>query len=123
ASEDEYFRARAADLYDLRDRVNAHLTGSALEASVPSGAVVAAVDLAPSRFLAIDWSRGGALVLTAGGTTSHVAMLARSRSVPAVVGLGVDLTELSGLALVDAHRGVLIVNPGPGARAQFECDV
>jgi phosphoenolpyruvate-protein phosphotransferase (PTS system enzyme I) len=122
ASDDEYFRARAADLYDLRDRVLAHLTGSAIEAVVPPGAIVAAVDLAPSRFLAIDWSRGGALVLTAGSTTSHVAMLARSRGVPAVTGLGVDLSELSGQALVDAHRGVLIVNPGRAAQAQFDRD-
>jgi phosphotransferase system enzyme I (PtsI) len=122
ASDDEYFRARAADLYDLRDRVLAHLTGSAIEAAVPPGAIVAAVDLAPSRFLGIDWSRGGALVLTAGSTTSHVAMLARSRGIPAVTGLGVDLAELSGHALVDAHRGVLIVNPGPAARAQFDRD-
>ena len=122
-SDDEYFRARAADLYDIRDRVLAYLTGSATETAVPPGAIVAAVDLAPSRFLAIDWSRGGALALSAGSTTSHVAMLARSRGVPTIVGLGVDLTALSGLALVDAHRGVLIVNPGPAARAQFECDV
>ena len=122
ASDDEYFRARAADFYDLRDRVLAHLTGSAIEAAVPPGAIVAAVDLAPSRFLAIDWSRGGALVLTAGSTTSHVAMLARSRGIPAVTGLGVDLAELCGQALVDAHRGVLIVNPGPAARAQFDRD-
>ena len=122
ASDDEYFRARAADLYDLRDRVLAHLTGSAIETAVPPGAIVAAVDLAPSRFLGIDWSRGGALVLTAGSTTSHVAMLARSRGIPAVTGLGVDLAELSGQALVDAHRGVLIVNPGPAARAQFDRD-
>ena len=55
ASDDEYFRARAADLYDLRDRVLAHLTGSTIEAAVPPGAIVAAVDLAPSRFLGIDW--------------------------------------------------------------------
>ena len=122
-SDDEYFRARAADLYDIRDRVQAHLTGTTIEAAVPPGAIVAAVDLAPSRFLAIDWSRGGALVLTAGSTTSHVAMLARSRGIPAVMGLGVDLAELSGQALVDAHRGVLIVNPGPAAtRAQFDRD-
>ena len=121
-SDDEYFRARGADLYDIRDRVLAHLTGSATEPTVPPGAIVAAVDLAPSRFLAIDWTRGGALVLTAGSTTSHVAMLARSRGIPAVVGLGVDLAELSGLGLVDAHRGLLIVNPGPAARAQFERD-
>jgi phosphoenolpyruvate-protein phosphotransferase (PTS system enzyme I) len=122
ASEDEYFRARAADLRDIRDRVLAALAGSDPVADVPPGAIVAAVDLAPSRFLAIDWSRGGALVLTAGSATSHVAMLARSRGVPAVVGLGVDLAELAGHALVDAHRGVLIVNPGAAARAQFEHD-
>jgi len=102
-SDDEYFRARAADLYDIRDRVVAHLTGSAIEAGVPPGAIVTAQDLTPSRFLAIDWSRGGALALTAGSTTSHVAMLARSRGIPAVVGIGVDLAEHSGDALIDAH--------------------
>src|ERR1700681_4809857 len=122
ASDDEYFRARAADLYDLRDRVLAHLTGSTIEAIVPPGAIVAACDLAPSRFLAIDGSRGGALVLTAGSATSHVGMLARSRGIPAVMGLGVDLAELCGQALVDAHRGVLIVNPSPATRAQFDRD-
>ena len=121
-SDDEYFRARAADLYDICDRVVAHLAGSAIEASVPPGAIVTAQDLTPSRFLAIDWSRGGALALTAGSTTSHVAMLARSRGIPAIVGLGVDLAEHSGDALIDAHRGLLIVNPGPAARAQFERD-
>jgi phosphotransferase system enzyme I (PtsI) len=122
ASDDENFRARSADLYDIRDRVLAHLTGVAFEETVPPGAIVAAYDLTPSRFLAIDWSRGGALALTAGSATSHVAMLARSRGVPALVGLNVDLAELSGDALVDAHRGVLIVDPGSAARAQFESD-
>ena len=121
-SEDEYFRARAADLRDIRDRVHAALTGSGHVADVPPGAVVAAVDLAPSRFLAIDWSHGGALALTAGSATSHVAMLARSRGVPAVVGLAVDLAELAGEALVDGKRGVLIVDPDPATRAQFERD-
>jgi phosphotransferase system enzyme I (PtsI) len=122
SSDDEYFRARAADLRDIRDRVLANLSGSLAVADIPPGAVVAAVDLAPSRFLGIDWSQGGGLVLTAGSATSHVAMLARSRGVPAVVGLGADLSELAGPALVDAHRGVVIVDPGPAARAQFEID-
>ena len=122
SSEDEYFRARVADLNDIRDRVLAALTGTAVAADIRPGAIVVAVDLAPSRFLAIDWSHGGAIVLTAGSATSHVAMLARSRRVPAIVGLDVDLAELSGDALVDAHRGVLIVDPGPTARAQFEND-
>jgi phosphoenolpyruvate-protein phosphotransferase (PTS system enzyme I) len=122
SSDDEYFRARAADIGDICERVHAHLTDSTGHADVPAGAIVAAVDMPPSRFLAIDWSRGGALVLTAGSATSHVAMLARSRGVPAVVGLNAELADLHGDALVDAHRGVLIVNPDPATRAQFARD-
>ena len=49
-------------------------------------------------------------------------MLARSRGVPAVVGLGIDLAPLTGHAIVDAQRGLLIVNPGQAARAQFSHD-
>ena len=78
ASDDEYFRARAADLRDIRDRVLAALAGSDPVAEVPPGAIVTAVDLAPSRFLAIDWSQGGGLALTEGSATSHLAMLARA---------------------------------------------
>src|SRR6185503_13117263 len=105
----EYFRARAADLRDIRERVLGHLEGTAASAIVPPGAIVAAADLPPSRVLAIDWSRGGALVLTGGSPTSHVAMLARARRVPTLVGLQADLAELDGAALVDASRGVLIL--------------
>jgi phosphotransferase system enzyme I (PtsI) len=115
-ADDEYFRARAADLRDIRERVLAHLHGGAATSSVPPGAIVAAADLPPSRFLAIDWSRGGALVLTGGSPTSHVAMLARSRRVPTLVGVQADLAELAGEALVDASRGVLILNPGSEAQ-------
>jgi len=123
SSEDEYFRARVADLRDIRDRVQAHLTGSPTNGVVPPGAVVAAVDLPPSRFLSVDWSRGGALVLTAGSPTSHVAMLARARGVPAVVGLGVPLGELTAArALVYATRGQVILDPSPVERAAFELE-
>jgi phosphotransferase system enzyme I (PtsI) len=48
---------------------------------------------------------------------SHVLVAFRPSS-----GLGVDLAELSGQAMVDAHRGVLIVNPGPATKAQFDLD-
>ncbi len=120
SSEDEYFRARVADVRDIRDRVLVNLTGGAVDTRVPPGAIVAAVDLPPSRFLAIDWSRGGALALTAGSPTSHVAMLARARGVPALVGLGVPLGELRGQALLCASRGLLVLDPGPQELAAFE---
>lgn len=112
SADEEYFRARAADLRDIRDRVLAHLSGSTRDIQLPPGAVVAGEDMPPSRFLSIDWSRGGALALMGGSPTSHVAMLARSRGVPAVVGLGPALAHVSGEVLVDADRGVVVAQPG-----------
>ena len=93
ASDDDYFRARAADLKDMRDRVLRHLAGEAEQAIAP-GAVLAGEDIGPTAFLETDWSQGGAIALTRGSTTSHVAMLARARGIPMVVGLGDD--ELHG---------------------------
>ena len=68
-------------------RCCAALTDGGDEAS-PPGAILFGDDIAPTRFLETDWSPGGGIALTAGSTASHVAMLARSRGVPMVVGLG-----------------------------------
>ena len=59
---DPYFRARASDLSDIRDRVLATINGIQLEATTPEGAILVGKDLTPSRFLTTDWSRGGALL-------------------------------------------------------------
>ena len=87
AAEDAYFRARAADLKDIRDRVLRHLSGVSGEHAQP-GSVLVAEDIGPTAFLEHDWSQGGAIALSRGSTTSHVAMLARARGIPMVVGLG-----------------------------------
>ncbi|GAB4166929.1 MAG: phosphoenolpyruvate--protein phosphotransferase [Thalassobaculales bacterium] len=117
AAEDEYFRARASDLADLRDRVLARLTG-AVAAAIPPGAVVLGEDITPSRFLAADWSAGGAVVLTGGSPTAHVAMLARARGVPMVVRLA-GAPDDAGCALVDGGGGAVVFDPGPAERAEF----
>lgn len=117
-AEDEYFRARAADMEDLRDRVLNALTGRQMEA-VPAGAVLVARDLPPSRFLGIEWRDGAAIALAAGSPTSHVALLARARGIPMVVGLGNDVLRVpSGQeAMVDGERGTLVVAPDALTRA------
>ena len=122
ASEDEYFCARAGDLVDIRDRVLAHLSGVDTVTRITGGSVVAADDITPSAFLAADWSRGGAIALAGGSPSSHVAMLARTRGAPMVVGLG----PLSwnghppALALVDGDAGTVIFDPEPETRRLFE---
>ncbi|NIA69245.1 phosphoenolpyruvate--protein phosphotransferase [Pelagibius litoralis] len=119
AAEDEYFRARSADLRDLRDRVLRHLGGGLQAQAILGGVVLAGRDVTPSRFLETDWSRGGGLALRQGSPSSHVAMLARARGVPMVVGLGdIELSDESEV-LLDGDSGLLIVDPDAGARAAF----
>ncbi|SDT53437.1 phosphoenolpyruvate--protein phosphotransferase [Bradyrhizobium canariense] len=122
AAEDEYFRARVADLVDIRDRVLAHLSDAATVTKITGGSIVACDDISPSIFLAADWTHGGAIALGAGSPSSHVAVLARARGAPMVVGLG----PLSwkgrppALALVDGDAGTVIFDPEPETRLQFE---
>jgi len=112
ASDQDYFRARAADLRDIRDQVLRAL-GEDDGSAAPLGAILYGEDIAPTRFLETDWSKGGGVALKGGSTASHVAMLARSRGVPMVVGLGASAGMPTGVALLDAERGGIILSPSP----------
>lgn len=111
ASDDPYFRARAADLADIRDRVLRQLFDLPELTNAPPGAVILAQDLPPSAFLGVDWSRGGGIVLGAGSPTSHVAMLARGRGVPMVVGIGSEWEAVTGTVVVDGVAGLVLAGP------------
>jgi phosphoenolpyruvate-protein phosphotransferase (PTS system enzyme I) len=122
SAEDEYFRARAADLADIRDRVLARLSCVETAAKITGDSIVAGDDISPTTFLAADWTRGGAIALAAGSPSSHVAMLARARGAPMVVGLG-PLSwngRTPSLALVDGDAGTVIFDPEPETRRLFE---
>lgn len=117
ASDDEYFRARSADLADIRERVLRALSGEEGAASA-TGVVLVGKDLTPTRFLETDWSAGGGIALAEGSPSSHVAMLARARGVPMVTGLGAfDTSDLHD-ALVDGDSGRVRFNPDEAARGQ-----
>jgi phosphotransferase system enzyme I (PtsI) len=120
STEDDYFRARSADLVDLRDRVSRALAGGGDAApQPPEDAILVAEDLAPSRFLEIDWGRSAGVALIAGSPTSHVAMLARARGVPMVVGLG-NIPAVDGaLALLDGEHGEIEIAPSAERLAEW----
>ncbi|CDX57331.1 Phosphoenolpyruvate-protein phosphotransferase [Mesorhizobium plurifarium] len=118
ASDQDYFRARAADLRDIRDQVLRALSEEG-EAEAPPGAILYGEDIAPTRFLETDWNKGGGIALKRGSTASHVAMLARSRGVPMVVGLGAPAGPLSSDALLDAERGAIVFSPSPAEVEAF----
>lgn len=120
ASDDEYFRARSADLADIRDRVLAQLTGAGAQ-DLPAGAIYVGRDILPSVFLAHDWT-GGGIALEQGSATGHVAMLARQRGVPAVVGIGDNTLASGDMVLLDGVKGEIAVDPDGEERAAFEAD-
>jgi phosphoenolpyruvate-protein phosphotransferase (PTS system enzyme I) len=111
ASDEEYFRARASDLKDMRDRILSHIVEGPKDhpkLQQTTASVYFGEDIAPTFFLETDWSRGGAIALTGGSPLSHVAMLARARGVPMVVGLGVIADNSHQHAVVDGGRGAVI---------------
>jgi phosphotransferase system enzyme I (PtsI) len=118
AAEDAYFAARGADLRDIAARVLRALSGVA-EHRPPAGAILHARDITPTQFLAMDWGQGGGIALSEGSSASHVAMLARSRGVPMVVGIGSLDAANDEFVLLDAERGRLTVLPDTEARHEF----
>lgn len=119
----EYFRARSADLADIRRRVLRHIAGTpAVARPVPAGAVVVAIELSPSETTSFDPEVVRAVVTDHGGPTSHAAILARSRGIPAVVGL-IDFfahAREGDRVFVDGHRGTVVLRPGPDELRDFE---
>ena len=92
----------------MRARVLAILGGEQLmPLQLPPDAILLADDLAPSRFLASDWQPQQAIVLRNGSATAHVALLARARRVPMVVGVGDAPIADGTMAILDGAAGTL----------------
>lgn len=126
AMEDEYLRARAGDFADIAARLCDLLTdgGEAPTAPLPDWdepIILAAHDLTPSQTVGLDRARIAGFVTGAGSPGSHTAILARSLSLPALVGAGeLDAASLEGKrVLLDAAAGQLIVAPDPTALAAY----
>lgn len=117
--------AAAAVLAHLRERVLEQLGGVGDPAAwheVPDRAIVVAPDLNASRFLELDWRRVRAVALLGGSVRDHVAVLARARGVPLLVGLRVDLEQVqSGApAILDAEAGRLVEEPSAETAEAYE---
>jgi phosphotransferase system enzyme I (PtsI) len=118
-----YLGERAADLDDVSQRVIADLGGVAAP-GVPSPEhpfVLVARDLAPADTAMLDLDKVLGLVTSDGGPTSHTAILAREKSIVAVVGAA-DATELADgtVVILDAASGTVIANPTEEQKADAE---
>jgi len=105
---------RADDLRDVRDRLLGALLDRKGETdAIPDGAVVAAERLTPSETARLDPDRIAGIVTVTGGSTAHAAIIARSMGLPAVVGVGQELSAVDAgtRVLVDGDSGVVVVDP------------
>lgn len=118
-----YLGERAADLDDVAQRVIARLRGVAAPGVPDPGHpfVLVAKDLAPADTALLDLDKVLALVTTEGGPTSHTAILAREKSIVAIVGAGAAKDLIDGeTVIVDAAKGVVTTNPTDEERAQAQ---
>ena len=120
----EYIRGRAIDVRDVRRRVLARLGGvgghSLSDLKVPS--VIVASDLPPSEMALLPRDKVLGFATDLGGRTSHTAIMARARGIPAVVGLksAMQAARQGATAVVDGTRGTVILDPSGEALVEHE---
>lgn len=119
--EDAYMRERAADLKDISNRVIMALQGRegvGIGSTEPS--IILAEDLAPSETVQLDKSKVLAFVTRLGSTNSHTAILARTMSIPALIGVDYKEDMDGKMAVVDGFTGKLYVEPDEETITKYE---
>lgn len=120
ALDDEYLRARAADVRAVARQVLLNLLGAAHMPFSEQGILIAP-DLTPAETAGLDPQRIQAICTAFGGPTGHSAILAKSLGIPAVVALGERILQVrdGDTLIVDGELGRVWVNPD--AALQQEC--
>ncbi len=119
--DDEYMKARAADIKDISGRMIRNLTGeSGTDLMFDEPVIIVADDLSPSETVQMDKEKILAFVTVHGSTNSHTAILARMMNIPAVIGADIDLNEWkTGMeAVVDGFTGEIYLNPEESVRLE-----
>lgn len=111
--EDEYMKARAADVRDISNRIIGNFRDDADELNTADEkTIICSDDLAPSETVQLDKSKVLAFVTTGGSANSHTAILARTMNIPAVIGVSELTEEYSGKnAIVDGYTGTIYIGP------------
>lgn len=112
--DDEYMRARSADVKDISNRMVRILDGTdEIDLTGIEPSVIVADDLTPSETVQMDKEKILAIVTVHGSINSHTAILARTMNIPALIGVPMNLEEIrSGMrAIVDGGAGRVILEP------------
>ncbi|MCI9662677.1 MAG: phosphoenolpyruvate--protein phosphotransferase [Lachnospiraceae bacterium] len=119
--DDDYMKARAADVKDISNRLIRILSGAGdtdLSSMEPS--ILIADDLSPSETVQLDKEKILAFVTVHGSSNSHTAILARTMNIPALIGVPLRLDEIKNgmTAVVDAHEGKVTFDPDEAMMAR-----
>ncbi len=110
--EDEYFKARCADVKDITERVVTILCGGEEDNDIgDEPVIIVAEDLAPSETVQMDKSKLLAFVTKLGSSNSHTAILARTMGIPALIGVEYEESWNGKIGIVDGYEGKLIIDP------------
>ncbi len=122
-SGDDYLQERVADMRDVIERLTAYLSDALQKesTSLPGPLIVVADELLPSQVVMLGDKLVHGIVTQAGSQTSHAAIIARSRGIPAVSGIAGILrqTKTGDLLIVDGRDGYVIINPEPETLAAY----
>lgn len=118
--DDEYFKARSADIRDISERLVRVLSGTDSRKELQEAGILAAEDLAPSETVQLDKKLLLAFVTHLGSANSHTAILARTMNIPALIGVPIDERWNEKTAIVDGYEGKLIIDPEPAVLEEYE---
>src|SRR5208283_4588942 len=125
--ESSYLAERASDIFDIEKRLLRHLLGRRREgiAHLTSPVLVLARNLTPSETANLDRRYVRGFVTEVGGPGSHTAIVAEALEIPAVVGTGPFLADVSGgeLVIVDGDQGLVILQPDEETLARYRHEV
>lgn len=110
--DDDYFKARAADVKDISERLVNILSGRENGSAMgDEPVIIVADDLAPSETVQMDKEKLLAFVTEHGSANSHTAILARTMNIPALIGVSIQEEWNGKMAVVDGYSGTLYVEP------------
>lgn len=110
--EDDYFKARAADVKDISERMVNILSGNESGGAIgDEPVIVVAEDLAPSETVQMDKEKLLAFVTRLGSANSHTAILARTMNIPALIEVDIKEEWNGKMAVVDGYTGTFYIDP------------
>ncbi len=113
--DDEYIKTRAADIQDIGNRILKHLTKSTpgFTQEFKPGTIIIAEDIAPSDTITMDTRNVAGFATQVGSKTSHTAIIAKAKGIPAVVGCGDNLATIkdNDIVILDGATGLVFINP------------